>query len=133
VVNEEKHPGPEGFERRQGGGEARAGVGEFLDFAAVDGFDEGVASWEVAIECARADAGSACDVVEARGCAKAGEDLLGYLKDALTVPLRVGAGSSGGLRWRGLLFRHVNGSRKISCNRGLSPVIYLPIRGLSPF
>jgi hypothetical protein len=35
----------------------------------VDGFDEGVASWEVAIERAGADVGSACDVVEALGCA----------------------------------------------------------------
>jgi hypothetical protein len=60
------------------------------------------------------DAGSACDVVEARGCAKVGEGLLGYLKDALSVALCVGAGSAGGLRWRKLLFRHVNGRRKLS-------------------
>jgi hypothetical protein len=125
MVDEEKHPGTKGFERRQGGGEARAGVSESFDFAAVDGFDEGVASWEVAIERAGADAGPARDVVEPRGCANAGEDLLGYFKDALTVSLRVGAGSSGGLRRRGLFFRHGDSRGKIFCNRGVSPVIYL--------
>ncbi len=99
VVDEEKHPGAEGFKRRHGGGEALFGGGKLFDFAAVDGFDEVVASWEVAIEGGVADAGSACDVVEAGGCAVAGEDLLGYLKDALAVALRVGAGLAGGRGW----------------------------------
>lgn len=118
VVDEEKHPGTESFEGWQAGGEAQAGGGQFLDFATIHGLDEGVARWEVAIERAGADAGSACDVVEARGCAHAGEDLLSYLKDALSVALRVGAGFSGGLRYRKLLFRHGNGRRKIFLQPG---------------
>jgi len=95
VVDEEKHPGAERFKRRHGGGEALFGGGEFFDFAAVDGFDEVVASWEVAIEGGVADAGSACDVVEARSRSIAGENLLGYVKNALAVALRVGAGLAG--------------------------------------
>src|SRR5580658_10163370 len=95
MVNEEKHPGPEGFERRQSGGEALFGCRKLFDFAAVDGFDEAVASGEVAIEGGVADAGSACDVVEARGCSVAGENFLSYLKNALAVALGVGAGFAG--------------------------------------
>lgn len=36
------------------------GRGKLFDFAAVDSFDKGVASWEVAIEGGVADVGSAC-------------------------------------------------------------------------
>jgi hypothetical protein len=75
------------------------GCRKLFDFAAVDGFDEVVASWEVAIEGGVADAGSACDVVEARSCSIAGENFLGYLKDALAVALRVGAGFAGRRGW----------------------------------
>jgi hypothetical protein len=98
VVNKEKHPGAKGLERWQDVREALVGIGEFLDFTAVDGFDESVASREVAIERARADAGPACDVVEARRRANKGEDFLGYLKNAFTVALCIGAGFAGGLR-----------------------------------
>jgi hypothetical protein len=66
VVDEEQHPGAEGFERWHGGGKALFGCSKLFDFAAVCGFDEGVASWEVAIEGGVADAGSACD-----GCSSA--------------------------------------------------------------
>ncbi len=86
------------------GGEALFGGGELFDFVAVDGFDEGVASWEVAIEGGVADAGPACDVVEAGVGAIAGENLLGYLKDALAVALRVGAGFAGGRGAGGTFF-----------------------------
>ena len=107
VVDEEQHPGAEGFERRHGGGEALCGCGELFDFAAVDGFDESVAGGEVAIERAGADAGLAGDVVEAGGAAVAGEDVFGDLKDALAVALRVRAGLAGGRRWgRRRLFWH---------------------------
>ena len=96
VVDEEKHPGAEGFERRQAGGEARAGGGEFLDFAAVDGFDEGVASWEVAVESAGADAGLAGDLIEAGHRSVAGEDVLRGFEDELAVALGVRARLAGG-------------------------------------
>ena len=99
MVDEEKHPGAERFKRRHGGGEALFGCGELFDFAAEDSFDEGVASWEVAIEGGVADAGSACDVVEAGICSIAGENLLGYLKDALAVTLRIGAGFASRWGW----------------------------------
>ena len=95
MVDEEKHPGAERCKRRHGGGEALFGCGKLFHFATVDSFDEGVASWEVTIEGGVADAGSAGDVVEARSCSIAGENLLGYLKDALAVALRVGAGFAG--------------------------------------
>ena len=45
------------------------------------------------------DVGSVGDVVEARTRAIASENLLGYLKDALTVAFRVGAGFAGGRGW----------------------------------
>jgi hypothetical protein len=99
VVDKEQHPGAEGFERRHGSGKPLLSGGEFFNFVAVDGFDEVVASWEVAIEGGVADAGSACDVVEARSSAIVGEDVLGYLKDALAVALRVGARSAGRRGW----------------------------------
>lgn len=41
--------------------EALCGCRKLFAFVAVDGFDEIVASWEVAIESGVADAGSACD------------------------------------------------------------------------
>ena len=106
VVDEEQHPGAEGFERRHGGGEALLGSGELFNFAAVNSFDEGVASWEVAIERAGADAGLAGDVVETGGGSVAGEDLFGDFKDALAVALSICAGLAGWLRWRELLFWH---------------------------
>ncbi len=105
VVDEEQHPGAERFERRQVGGEALLGGGKLFHFAAVDGFDQGVAGGKVAVERARADAGLAGDIVEARGGAVAGEDLLGNLKDALAVALGIGARLAGGWRW--FLFRHM--------------------------
>ena len=132
MVDEEKHPGAERFEWRHGGSEALFGGGKFFDFAAVDGFDEGVTSWEVAIERGVADAGSASDVVKARGSAIAREDLLGYLKDALAVALRVGAGFACRRRWGELLFRHTKCSGKFSATGEYPPVIYY-MRGLSPF
>jgi hypothetical protein len=79
MVDEEKHPGAKRFKWWQGGCEALFGGGEFFDFAAVDSFDEGVASWKVAIEGGVPDAGSARYVVEAGRCAITGEDILGYL------------------------------------------------------
>ena len=57
VVDEEKHPGAERFKRRHRGGEALFGCSKFFDFAAIDGFDEVVARWKVAIEGGVADAG----------------------------------------------------------------------------
>jgi len=114
VVDEEKHPRSQRFKRWHGSSEALFGCCKLFDLAAVDGFDEVIASGEVAIQGGVADARSACDVVEARSCSIARENLFGYLKDALTVALRVGAGSSGGLRCRELLFRHVNRRQKFS-------------------
>jgi hypothetical protein len=49
----------------------------------------------VAIKGGIADARSACDIVEARSGSIAGEDLLGYLKNALAVALRVSPGFAG--------------------------------------
>jgi hypothetical protein len=131
VVNEDKHPGAERLERRQGGGEALFGFRKLFDFAAVDGFDEGIASWEMAIEGARANAGSACDVVEARSRAITGEDVLGYFKDAFAVARRVGAGFAGRRGWRKLLFRHGDEAGNFPQPGSISG--YLSIRGLSPF
>ena len=85
----------------------------------------------MAIEGGVTDAGSACDVVEARSCAVAREDLLGYLKDTFAVALRIGAGFTGRRWWRELLFWHVNGNGNF-VKLGSVPV-YLLIRGLSPF
>lgn len=98
MVDEEKHPGAKRFNRRHGVSEALFGCRKLFDFAAIDSFDEDVASWKVAIEGGIADAGSACDIVEARSRSIAGENFLSYLKDALAVALRVGAGFAG---WRG--------------------------------
>jgi len=77
VVDEKQHPGAEGFERRHVGGEALLGGGEFFNFAAVDGSDEGIAGRKVAIERARTDACLASDIVKAGGSSVARKDLLG--------------------------------------------------------
>ena len=74
---------------------------------------------------------SARDVIQARGGAVARENLLGYLKNALAVALRVGAGFAGRRRWRELLFRHAEFGKKF-LQPETSPVI-LHIRGLTPF
>ena len=99
MIDEEKHPGAERFKWWQGRGEALLGCGKLFYFAPVDGFDQVVAGWEVAIEGGVTDAGSACDVVKARSCAIAGKNFLGYLKDALAVALRVGARFAGRQGW----------------------------------
>ena len=49
VVDEEQHPGAEGFEWRHGSGEARLCGSEFFNFVTVNSFDKGVASSKVAI------------------------------------------------------------------------------------
>ncbi len=50
VVNEEEHPGTEGFERRHVGREALARCREFFHFGTVDGFNQSVAGWKMTIE-----------------------------------------------------------------------------------
>ncbi|HTV83444.1 MAG TPA: hypothetical protein VME18_12395 [Acidobacteriaceae bacterium] len=65
--------------------------GQLLHFAAKPGFDEGIASGEVAIKGARANAGLFWNVVEAGVYAEAGQRLFRDLEDALAVPLRVDA------------------------------------------
>ena len=50
VVDEEKHPGSKSVEGRHGGGETLPGSCQLFDFAAVDGFDQGVAGGEMAVE-----------------------------------------------------------------------------------
>lgn len=120
VVDEEKHPGEKGFQRRHGRGEALLGGGEFFNFAAIYRFDKGVTGGEVAIKRAGANAGLAGDVVEAGGPAIAGEGPLGGSEDALAIALCVGADLASKRRWRELLFLH---RRFFFCNRRLPPVI----------
>ncbi len=91
VVDEEEHPGAEGFERREGFGEFLSGGGEFFDFGAIDGFEEVLAGGEVAVEGAGADAGFFGDVVEACAGAEAGEGAVGDGEDAFAVAFGVGA------------------------------------------
>jgi hypothetical protein len=95
MIDEEKHPNAERFKWWQSSGETLLGCGKLFDFAAVDGFDEGVARWKMAIEGGVSDSGSACNVVKARSCPIASEDFLGYLKDAFAITLRIGAGLAG--------------------------------------
>ncbi len=106
VVDEEKHPGAEGFERGQGLGEALGGDRQLVDLAAVDGFDEGVAGGEVAVEGAGADLGAAGDVVKCGVGAVASEGEPSHLKDAVAVTLGVGAGLADDWRQRDGLLRH---------------------------
>ena len=60
-----------------------------------------------------------------------GENLPGYLKNALTIALRVGAGLSGRQGLGELALRHVQVYKK-TLQTGNIPV-YIYIRGLSPF
>ena len=60
-----------------------------------------------------------------------GENLSGYLKNALTITLCVGAGLSGGQGLGELALRHVQVYKK-TLQTGNIPV-YIYIRGLSPF
>jgi hypothetical protein len=85
----------------------------------------------VAIEGGVSDARPARDVVEARGCSIARENFLGYLKNALTVALRVGAGFAGRRGWGELLFRHMSGKRKKLSN-GEYPRLFFIYSGTAP-
>jgi hypothetical protein len=96
VVDEEEHPGAEGFERREGFGEFLFRSGEFFDLGAIDGFEEVLAGGEVAVESAGADAGLFGDVVEAGAGAEAGEGAVGGGEDAFAVAFGVGAALAGG-------------------------------------
>jgi len=125
VVDEEKHPGAKRFKWRHGGSEALFGCGQLFDFVAVYSFDEVVASWEVAIEGGVADTGPACNVVEARRRAVAGENLFGHLKNALAIALRVGAGLAGRRGWREPLFLHPNLRLKLSATGDYPCLSYL--------
>jgi hypothetical protein len=101
VVNEDDHPGPEGLERGEGGGEVLAGGGELFDLVVEDGFDEVVAGGEVAVESSGAHFGAAGDVVERSVRAVLGEGFTGDLQDSLAVPLGVDSGPAHGGWWGG--------------------------------
>jgi hypothetical protein len=112
VVDEEKHPGAQGLERRHGGGKALFGGGKLLHFAAVDGFDESIAVGKVPVKRPGANAGLPGDVIEAGNGSFLGEDLFGDFENVLAISLRVGADFTCGRR-RGLLFRHIGGTKNL--------------------
>ena len=131
MVDEEQHPGAESFEWRHRSGEALLGGSEFFNFAAVDGFDEGVAGGEMTVKSAGSDDCLAGDVIEAGGAAVAGEHLFGDFEDALAVAQGISAGFACGRCLRELLFGICSFSKNI-LKRRVSPVI-LTMRRVSPF
>ena len=100
VVDEEKHPASESFQRRHRGGEAPPGCRQLFDFAPVNSFDQGVSGGKVTVERAWADCRLTRDVVEGSFSSVAGEGQPGNLKDALAVALRIRAGLACGGRWQ---------------------------------
>ena len=86
------HPGAQRLRRGQGFGEARRGVGQLLDLAAIDRLDDRVAGREVAVKRADPDIGPARDLFEARLRPHFRERRLGRLKQTVAVALGVGAG-----------------------------------------
>ena len=107
VVDKEQHPRAKGFDRRHASGESLPRIGEFFHFVAVDGFDQGVAGGEMAVERAGADARLTGDIVKAGGGAIASEDFLCDLQDAFAVALGIRPGLAGGRGWRELLLRQM--------------------------
>ncbi len=99
VIDEQKHPRPQGFERRHRRGEALSSRSQLLDVVTVDSFDEIVAGGKVPIEGAWADACLAGDVVERSVGPMQREGVPGNLQDAPAVALRIGAGFAKGRRW----------------------------------
>ena len=74
------HPGAQRLRRGQGIGEARRGVGQVLDLAAIDRLHDRVARREVAIKRADPDIGATRDLFEARLRPHFRERRLGRLK-----------------------------------------------------
>lgn|GEM_PF-6409543 len=113
VVDEEQHPGAQGFERRHRCCKALRSGGKFLNFAAIDGFDEGVARWKVPVQCPGTNLSPARNVVKARRRAIPREGLFGDFKDALAIMLRIGAEFACRRSGWELLLRHSNNSQNI--------------------
>ena len=72
--------------------QARRGVGQLLDLAAIDRLHDRVASREVTVKRADPDIGAARDLFEARLRPHFRERRLGRLKQPVAVALGVGAG-----------------------------------------
>lgn len=96
VVNEQKHPGAQCFDGRQGGGQAPPCGGKLFHLDAIDGFNQGIASGEVTIKRSRAYARLTGDVIKAGRCAIPSEGMFGDLENSLAISLRVGTEFAGG-------------------------------------
>jgi len=132
MVDEEKHPRAEPFKRRHGGGEALFGCGELFDFAAVDSFDEVVASWKVAIKSLRCQCPIGVRLSSRLAAAPSRvKTSLATSKDTLAIALRVGAGLACGRDCESFSFFHTNNSLKLFANGSIPG--YIILRGLSPF
>jgi hypothetical protein len=104
---------------------------EFFNFAVIDGFDEGVAGVKVAVERAGADAGLACDFVEAG----AGPALVKTSLATSRMRSRLRWASARGLRAEGGDESFFFGIPKTKENfpQPERCSVYLYIRRLSPF
>ena len=91
VVDEQLHPGAQGFQGRQTLGELPFRRGQLFYFGAIDRFDQRVAGRKMAIQSSRAHPRFFGNVVQAGAGAVAGEGLLGHFQHARAVALSVGA------------------------------------------
>ena len=101
VIDEEQHPGAEGFDRGHGFRKCARRCGHFFDLGAIDPFDESVAGGEVAIEGAGSYAGLFGDVIETGAGAETGKRIFCLVEDAFAVAFGVGAGLAPGGLWIG--------------------------------
>ena len=86
------HPGAQRLRRRQGFDQARRGVGQLLNLAAIDRLDDRVAGREVTVKRADPDTRPPRDLFEARLRPHFRERRLGRLEQPVAVALGVGAG-----------------------------------------
>ncbi len=91
VVNEQEHPGAQGFNGGQCIGELPLGSRQFLDLCPINRFQKLFSRGEVAIQGPRSDARLPGDVVQAGIGPRTCERLLRDSQNAFTIPLRVNA------------------------------------------
>jgi len=65
IVDEQVHPLVQRLARRRGLEQLRHGFRKLLDFASVNRFHNRLSAWEMAVQCADADAGAARNFLQA--------------------------------------------------------------------
>ena len=98
VIDEEQHPGSQGFDRRHCFSQLARRCGQLFHLASIDSFDQRIPRGEMAIQRTGSNAGLSGNLVKAGVCAESRKCLFRNFQNALSVALGIRARlASGGL------------------------------------